>query len=462
MSAKCSRFLRIVTASSGRAVPEPRESPSRRHGPASYALVGCLAGLLTACAEDPGGGAPSAPDGVERRPLLVLSEHVGDVGLEAIKNGLPEVTDRDLIDASQDGILYVDVDSVAEADLRGVFDLVHAGLQNGRSAVIETSDFDFDKMHGIVASEFPEIDRSTIEDVAVLLHRDAGTGAVKALRIDPSELAMHGGVELADTMAGRARALARKIAQSAPPSPPPGLERGDIAALGVGYYDPINFAIRAYDASPGTQGNWQLRHNGTYVDVWKTGSGSNTSCYVAWRGTDTSNFWDVWADGSSQFAFAIRVDNAEGNTTLKGGRGFVNRLHAYDNTVKDRLTSLGCDYVMITGHSLGGAVSQLHGSQLVFDPYWKSRIFAVDAWNSPNVVNTATRAVVVARFNTLGNLWSVNCRRNDLIVNSVPTGLVRLGPATSQYVGGCTHVSPQVSSIGTSNHSMDSWLDELD
>lgn len=458
MSAKCSRVTGLVTAS--------------RPGRSSHVLAACLAGLLTACTEDAGRG-PADPEGSGYRPLLVLSERVGDVGGEAVHIGLPEVhprasLDRDLLDASGDGILYVDVDSVEATDLRDVLDLVHAGLAEGRAAVIETSEFDFDKMHGIVAAEFPAIDRATIEDVAVLLHQDAGTGVVTAARIDPSELAMLGGVEFEDTTAGRARALAEELARTAPPPNLPAgalldtIAPGATSALGAGYYDPINFAIRAYDASPGQQGNWQLRHNGTYVDVWKTGSGASTACYVAWRGTDTSNFWDVWADGSSQFASAIRVDNVEGNTTLKGGRGFVNRLHSQDDTVKNRLTSLGCKLVMITGHSLGGAVSQLHGSQLAFDPTWKSRLLAVDAWNSPNVVNTATRAVVVARFNNLGNLWSVNCRRNDLIVNSVPTGLVRLGPASSQYVGGCTHVSPQVSSIGTSNHSMDYWLDELD
>lgn len=395
-----------------------------------------------------------------RSSLLVLSEKIGDVGREAISIGLPAVKGRQL-DAGEDGILYVDVDSVPKSAFRAVFDMVHAGLQRGRSVVVETSEFDFDRMHEVVASEFPMIDRSTIEDVAVLLRPEAGT--IKALRVDPSELAIYGGVEFKDTTAGRVDSLVQEMVRSYGSAAASANATTSTNALGAGYYDPINFAIQAYDSNPGTQGNWELRYNGTYVDVWKTpGASVNPSCYVAWRGTDPTNPSDDWADISSQFRQIANIDNAENNTVLKGGRGFVNRLHAYDNIVNKRLKDLNCSNVSITGHSLGGAVSQLHGIQLAFDPYWKSRLLIVDAWNSPNVVNTATRAVVVARFNILGNLWSVNNRRNDMIVNSVPTGLVRLGPANSAYVAGCTHVSPQRSSNGFSNHSLAFWLDELE
>lgn len=376
--------------------------------------------------------------------LLVLSEDVGDVGREALGMGLPELKTTRLLDVNYDAIVYVDVDSVSDSAYRQVFDQLRASLDAGYLAVVETSTFDFDRMHNIVAAEFPMVDRSTIEDVAVLLRREGGT--IKAMRIDPSDLAVLGGVNFKSTTAGRTRSAADATWQT--------------KALGAGYYDPINFAIRAYDSDPGTQGNWQLRHNGTYVDVWKATT-SPTACYVAWRGTDPYNPRDDWADLSSQFRTIANITNQEGNTSLKGGRGFVNRLHAYDNTVNDRLRSLGCSLIMITGHSLGGAVSQLHGIQLAFDSYFKSRLLAMDAWNSPNVVNTATRALITARFNTLGNLWSVNCRRNDGIVNSVPTGLVRVGPASSAHVGGCTYVSPQRSSNPLSNHSPAFWLDEL-
>ncbi len=376
--------------------------------------------------------------------LLVLSDGVGDVGREAISMGLPELKATRLLDVNYDAIVYVDVDSVSDSAYSQVFDQLRASLNAGYLAVVETSTFDFDRMHKIVATEFPMVDRSTIEDVAVLLRLDGGT--IKAMRIDPSELALLGGVNFGSTTAGRARSAADATQQT--------------KALGAGYYDPINFAIRAYDSDPGTQGNWQLRHNGTYVDVWKDVNG-DPDCYVSWRGTDPTNPRDDWADLSSQFRTIANITNQENNTSLKGGRGFVNRLHAYDNTVNDRLRSLGCVTVQITGHSLGGAVSQLHGIQLAFDSYFKSRLLAVDAWNSPNVVNTATRALITARFNTLGNLWSVNCRRNDQIVNSVPTGLVRIGPASSAHVGGCTYVSPQRSVNPLGNHSPAFWLDEL-
>ncbi len=375
--------------------------------------------------------------------LLVLSDNVGDVGREAIHMGLTQFKATHRLDMQFHTIVYVDVDSVKDSAYRQVFDQLKASVNDGNLAVVETSMFDFDRMHNIVATEFPMVDRSSIEDVAVLLRREGGT--IKAMRIDPSELAVLGGVEPTSTTAGRARSVADS--------------RQQMKSLGAGYYDPINFAIRAYDADPGTQGNWQLRHNGTYVDVWKTSNGPH--CFVAWRGTNPLNPSDDWADVSSQFRTIANIDNGENNTSLKGGRGFVNRLHAYDNTVNDRLRSLGCITVQITGHSLGGAVAQLHGIQLAFNAYFKSRLLAVDAWNSPNVVNTATRALITARFNTLGNLWSVNCRRNDMIVNSVPTGLVRIGPASSAHVAGCTYVSPQRSRNPASNHSPSFWLDEL-
>jgi hypothetical protein len=195
------------------------------------------------------------------------------------------------------------------------------------------------------------------------------------------------------------------------------------------------------------------------VDVWKVKS--KLDCFVAWRGTDPTNPFDDWADLSSQFRVIANIQNAENNTSLKGGKGFVVRLHSYDDTVNNRLRDLRCETIQITGHSLGGAVAQVHGIQLAFNSEFKSKLFAVDAWNSPNVVNTATRALITARFNTLGNLWSVNCRRNDMIVNSVPTGLVRIGPASSAHVSGCTYVSPQRSINPAGNHSPQFWLDEL-
>lgn len=380
-------------------------------------------------------------------PLLVLSGRLGDVGKEAISIGLPEISDINQFSKHKNGIIYVDVDSIKESNYRDVFYVVHSTLGNGGTVVIETSDFNFEKMHKIIESEFPMIDRSSIEDVALLLRPDAGT--IKAMRIDPSELAMYAGADYQQTTAGQVRLMleTKAYSKALPPAS---------AKLALDY------AIKAYDTTPTAIGPFKLVYNGTYVDVWQENNSltSSVPCYVAWRGTNKYDGEDVWADVTSQFHVTIEIPNAEG-VVLKGGKGFVNRMSAYRVTVNDKLKASGCTHIHTTGHSLGAAVSQLHATNLAYNADFKNKLTTVYGWNSPNVVIADSRDKIRQRLANLDVSIKIANRGNDAIVNSVPTGLKRLGNPNSTGIGEVDYIGARRSVNPFGNHSPDFWYADL-
>jgi hypothetical protein len=384
-------------------------------------------------------------------PLLILSERVGDVGREAISIGIQKISDVNQFSKYKNGIVYVDVDSIKESSYRDVFNSVHATLGNGGSVVIETSDFNFEKMHKIVESEFPMLDRSTIEDVAVLLRPDAGT--IKAMRIDPSELAMYAGADYQNTTAGQASLMLKT--------------KGDSKALvPATSFLALYFAIAAYEENIANVGlvpdHWKRVLNRTVVDVWQEDdpSTSTVPCYVAWRGTDIRSGDDVWADLTSQFHVKIQIPIQE-DVTLKAGKGFVKRFDAYKLAVNSKLTDSGCTHIYTTGHSLGAAVSQVHATNLAYDRAFKHKLRTVYGWNSPNVVDANARDKIRARLADLIVSIKIANRRNDAIVNSVPTGLKRLGNPQSLHIGEVDYVGPQKSLNPAGNHSPGFWLADM-
>jgi hypothetical protein len=381
-------------------------------------------------------------------PLLILSERVGDVGKEAISIGTPKISDVNEFSKYKYGIVYVDVDSIQDSNYRMVFDTVRATLGKGGSVVIETSDFNFEKMHLIVKSEFPMIDPSTIEDVAVLLRPEAGT--IKAMRIDPSELAMYAGAKFQDTTAGQARLVLEKQAHSK-------------ALIHFTATLALDYAIKAYDKNPLPVGLYKLVYNGGYVDVWQENDASTSSvpCYVAWRGTDMLNGSDLWADASSQFNFKKQVPIQE-DVVLKAASGFVNRFDAYKVAVNNKLTASGCTLIYTTGHSLGAAVSQVHATNLAYDSGFKHKLTKVYGWNSPNVFDTDARDKIRSRLANLDVQTLIANRRNDAIVNSVPTGLKRLGNPKSTGIGEVDYVGESQSFNPLGNHSAAFWYADID
>lgn len=378
-------------------------------------------------------------------PLIVLSERVGDVALEALGAGVPVLRGISVADAP--GVLYVDVDSIAQDEQLAVVDALRDALNRKDFVAIETSEFDFPKLKRFVSVNFPAIDATKVNDVAVIL-RPQGKGIV-AESIDPSELAMYLGVPFEKTTAGYYSSIDHEqpTAKATPAVP-----------VRIQYLH--QFAAKANETTP-TISNYTLTMNATHVDVWK--HRSNGNCVVAWRATDVTDYWDVYLDLRSQVAFRNTAIDNQQNVAMKGGRGFVSRAHAYDDQIYSELSRNQCQTVDVTGHSLGAAAASIHALQLAHHATWRDKLQYVVAWNSPNAVDDATRK---APADTLKSYAEVHvfCRHHDWLVNPLPTGLHRIGNANSSPNKGCTFNKTGTTNNPldpTANHKLVLWRDDF-
>ncbi len=379
----------------------------------------------------------------ERTPMFILSQKVGDVGREAIGSGVQTVRSAEFEHYPGLKIIYADVNSIEKDKYREVVNSIRTALNGGNFVALETSEFDFPLLKNFIMQNFPEIDISEFNDVAVLLRLEGKK--IRAERIDPTELAMYAGIPYAE------------IASRLPSIP---ADQGVIHSKAyIGGKINLDLAIQAYDDTP-TYTGWTLKYDGTYVDLWESNTGQGV-CTVAWRGTVKTNLHDVYADLTSQAYFSASINNVAG-VSMKGGNGFVQRLHAYDDTLKNKFTSAGCISIVITGHSLGAAVASIHALQLAHDPDWRVPLNSVVAWNSPNVISAATQRDRLAELNKHA-VVHVNCRLYDWLVNPLPTGLHRIGNPDSTPVKGCTFVKTGTtwSTNPNANHAPDLWRSEF-
>ena len=163
--------------------------------------------------------------------------------------------------------------------------------------------------------------------------------------------------------------------------------------------------------------------------------GEANSCVVAWRGT--ASMLDAFRDGQAQFGRPARIPNWWGGT-WEGAYGFVQRLNHYSDDVINILETPRCaGNIYITGHSLGAALAQVHGVQLMTHPRLAARLKQIVGWNSPQVVSLAVQQNFGAYAEAVHGLAIYN-RSRDEIVNHVPTGLVRLLPHNDRGLNGVT------------------------
>jgi hypothetical protein len=371
--------------------------------------------------------------------MLVLSDKVGDVGNEAISMGVPTTYEHEgTLTINKNVILYLDTDSIEKSTEEALINRIRKLVISGGSAVIETSAFDFNRMHTLVLNNFPELAIGDVQDVAVLLYLDKGK--IKAVRIDPSELAVYAGVPTEQTTSAEMENLIAENEASL-------AMRAD---LNPNLQQMLRFATKAYESTPG-DGEFNLKYNGTYVDVWKAISGGK--CIVAWRGT--ASLRDAQLDiGSQQTANIMRWSD---DTLLQGGSGFIKRVVNYYNDVKQTLRDQNCTTFDVTGHSLGGAASQIHTIFLTQDFILEDKLRSIATWNSPLTITSKTRDKVYSFIQT-NYYYNSMCRKFDHLVNQVPLFLVRLGPNNDTAPRGCTYVGPGVQTTSLKkNHSITLW-----
>lgn len=403
-------------------------------------------------------------------PVVQLSEKMGAVALEARANGINLVESAKTLSANTARILYIDVDSLGSADAKtnekAIFAKAAKGLAQGYSVVFETSQFDFDNMHEKVFNHFPDAQYNDIKDVTLLLKMQGDQ--LVAQRLDPQEFAALAGVQpqmedIAAQLLIKAntpkqdKEVASTQDRSLATQPASASLYGSIPS-NVQYT--LRFAEKAYESNP-SDNVFNLKYNSTYVDVWKKRYYPLDRCVVAWRGTDTTNMWDVYADLSSQLSYSAKqIDKTISG--MKGGKGFVNRLHSYDDAVNNVLQSNGCNHITVTGHSLGGAVAQLHMLQLGFSSM-SGNLEALVAYNSPNVVDSHTQSYFASNIaGLIDDGHHELCKHHDWLVNPLPTGLVRLGPQNSSPNKGCSYVaSGSWSPSPTTNHNLSLWSNEF-
>lgn len=394
-------------------------------------------------------------------PIYLLSEKVGDVALEALGEGIPVLTRTQPPPIG--AVYYADIDSVVGNRAHEVFAIVRERVLAGDTVILESSQFNFDRLRSTLTKELPAVALPEHMDVAVRIER-VGV-QYRATPVDPQQMASAAGVSIGQQPLTQSSGAATDSVSQAggvtvePPRPDwarPLNENSPKSYNGTVSRYFLPFAKAAYETAPSVA-NHYMSYNGTYVDLWKFTSNPKY-CVVAWRGTKIPNLYDVYADLRSQVSYAPQAfDNGSG-LPFKGGAGFVNRLHAYDQTVNGLLTS--CTYIAVTGHSLGGAVAQLHAIQLVFSPIGGQKLRTLVAFNSPRVVDNYTQALYPGLVAS-GYQWIVNCRNHDWLVNPLPTGLFRVGPQNSPTIAGCTYVGAgRPSALPTTNHNIDLWDNE--
>lgn len=392
-------------------------------------------------------------------PVVKLSEKMGAVGIEAKASGINLVDSAKNLSANTARILYIDVDSLGNANEEAIFAKAAKGLAQGYSVVFETSQFDFDNMHEKVFSHFPDAYYNDIKDVTLLLEMQGDQLVAK--RLDPQEFSALAGVQpqmedIAANLLIKANTPKLNNGETQDRALNETADRSLWGSIPSNIQYTLPFAEKAYDSNPSHSG-YSLRYNSTYVDVWKQNNVSR--CVVAWRGTDVTNLWDIYADLSSQFG-SKQIDYTISG--MKGGLGFVNRLHGYDDAVNNQLSSIGCNDIAVTGHSLGGAVAQVHMVQLGFSAL-AGRLESLVVYNSPNTVTSSTRSYFESNI-----AWRIDdgyhalCKYHDWLVNPVPIGFVRLGPENSSPNSGCTYVASGTwSPLPTTNHSLSLWYNEF-
>ncbi|MGE4073815.1 MAG: hypothetical protein AB7E72_21805 [Lysobacterales bacterium] len=372
-----------------------------------------------------GSAASSAP---KSSGIVVLTTSLGLMGQEILSHGAKRASDQDVLQAPSSVLAYAEIDGLDFAD-RNTLESYRLLVSMGTPLLLESDSWNVEHLHEVVKHVFPGANTDKLKNTGVVVRSLEG-GGVSVMDADFSPV---------QELAG----IAPESTSEAISGWSEGLEKGSSPVHWT-----VRFAAKAYETSP-SDSSWRLRYNNNVVDVWQSNS-SASQCLVAWRGSDDLGDWlrNIQSLVSKQIP-----RTPSGNSS---GAGFVDRLANFDDILLGEFARWGCSRVVVTGHSLGGAMSHIHTLQLMFDTRYT--VSEMRVYNSARALNDTAYSSFRNRLSGVG--LGIYCRDGDP-VNPVPFGLQRGGPSGfPQY--GCTYWGGMKSLFNPSvNHSLSHWSTEL-
>ena len=317
-------------------------------------------------------------------PALFLTASKGTVGTEIANNtgfrydihNLPETISKTLV--------YADVDSLRPSD-----QMIEQGLElarlNGWPVVLESKTKKLGALRSIIRAAFPAEKKINLpaNTTAISIEWKDGTPVIR-----PTDSLKVEATLLPEPMSRMSSVKAKLY--GTPKDPPTYLAFFAAAAfIDVDHIDQSRGVWdHAYYGNPQSYINkiygsnvWTLVRDdgGRHWDLWKSvqtskddfGFSHPTECIVAWRGTQLrfSNEIDLITDLASLFTFDEKFPNETSWSLLvsndpKGGRGFINMLKDNRSKIHHQLFLNNCALTSVTGHSMGGAMAQLFGTEL--------------------------------------------------------------------------------------------------
>jgi hypothetical protein len=422
-----------------------------------------------AIATEPGEMSITKSENVEFNKILNKTSHTPIYSITSKRGTFSKSLNRDGIEflsydpQNQRDALYVyaEIDEILKefGDIEGSTKIQHA-LEAGHTVILETNSYDVTSLNRFIELLSIDAYEFTNSDVLISLELDA-SGKLTTAPVQLTELALKLGMPYELTTEYRIRMIDSKKAKTKTPVASQSTYTRDIHKRMVDY---------SYQDNPPTTINvghghyWRLKKNYVVVDIWERRHRSSDrfsndpyreECVVAWRGTDSSDARDIAEDISSQVRSTIHLMGTP--TGNNGAQGFVRRINELSEFIEDDLEEAGCVKITTVGHSLGAALAQIHAFKLQYSNIFTPNI--IFAYNSPNFANVQMRNTFRANAAALGMDFNIYNRGNDVVVNSVPTGLRRFGhtPLSFTSVRDVTYVGTKVTNNSFGNHGLDLW-----
>jgi Lipase (class 3) len=318
-------------------------------------------------------------------PALFLTASKGAVGTDIENNTGFRYNIENLPETISKTLVYADVDSLKPSDR-----MIEQGLElarlNGWPVVLESKSKKVGALRSIIRAAFPAAKKINLpaNTTAISIEWKDGVPAIRptdSLKVETTLLP-----EAFSPMASAREFQTRGV----PTTPPTYLAYFAAAAfIDVDHVDQSRGVWdHAYYSNPQSYIN-KIFGSGVYTlvrddssrhwDLWKSVGTSNddfgfshpSECIVAWRGTQLrfSNEIDLITDLASLFTFDEKFPNETSwslfaSTDPKGGRGFINMLTGQRSKIHHQLFRNNCALTSVTGHSMGGSMAQLFGTEL--------------------------------------------------------------------------------------------------